>query len=347
MPLWWMSSQYSAYFGEPSGPNMPDCMISEKPMMALSGVRSSWLILARNSDLVSVRLLGAILLLGVFLGELDHLLRLQLELLARLAEVGDGRHQAALAVDQLALVALQLGDVGADRDEAAVLGAPLVDLQPAAVLELQLEAARAFLGPAVGDHLGADERLPAGRDHLGIGRAGLRAPHPAWPWSCWYFELHITRRLSASQSTKASEIVSMASRRRMSAVFERSTSRICSVTSTAMPIRCGSPRLAVDQLGAGAQPDPASVGMAHAEHAVDGRFAGLVEGLGERHQVAVVGMDQPAAPRRSRAARRAARRPTISNIERDQNMRPRARSQSHRPQRPRISAVSKRACVSV
>ena len=119
-------------------------------MMALSGVRSSWLILARNSDLVAVGLLGAVLLLGVFLGELDHLLRLLLELLARLAEVGDGRHQPALAVDQLALVALELRDVGADRDEAAVLGAPLVDLQPAAVLELQLEAARAVLRPAVG-----------------------------------------------------------------------------------------------------------------------------------------------------------------------------------------------------
>ena len=31
---------------------MPLPMISEKPMMALSGVRSSWLILARNFDLV-------------------------------------------------------------------------------------------------------------------------------------------------------------------------------------------------------------------------------------------------------------------------------------------------------
>ena len=30
---------------------MPVSMISEKPMMALSGVRSSWLILARNFDL--------------------------------------------------------------------------------------------------------------------------------------------------------------------------------------------------------------------------------------------------------------------------------------------------------
>ena len=33
---------------------MPLSMISEKPMMALSGVRSSWLILARNFDLVAL-----------------------------------------------------------------------------------------------------------------------------------------------------------------------------------------------------------------------------------------------------------------------------------------------------
>ena len=49
-PLPWMSLQYSRYLSAPSGPNIPDSMISEKPMMALSGVRNSWLILARNFD---------------------------------------------------------------------------------------------------------------------------------------------------------------------------------------------------------------------------------------------------------------------------------------------------------
>ena len=47
-----MSWQYSWYFSEPRQPNRPLPMISEKPMMALSGVRSSWLMLARNFDLV-------------------------------------------------------------------------------------------------------------------------------------------------------------------------------------------------------------------------------------------------------------------------------------------------------
>ena len=50
-PLSRMSREYSIYFSAPSGPNIPDSMISEKPMMAFKGVRSSWLILARNFDL--------------------------------------------------------------------------------------------------------------------------------------------------------------------------------------------------------------------------------------------------------------------------------------------------------
>ena len=63
--------------------------------------------------------------------------------------------------------------------------------------------------------------------------------------------------------------------------------------------------VAVDQLGAGAEPDPAAVGVAHAEHAVDRGFALVVERLGERHEVAVVGVDHPRRPRRSRSGRRA------------------------------------------
>ena len=61
--------------------------------------------------------------------------------------------------------------------------------------------------------------------------------------SSWKFELHSTSRLSASHSTKASGMVSMASRSRMSAATVFSTRFFCSVMSTAMPIRCrpGSP----------------------------------------------------------------------------------------------------------
>ena len=46
--------------------------------------------------------------------------------------------QLLLAVGEALLALLQRGDVGADADEAAVLGAALIDVQPAAILELGL-----------------------------------------------------------------------------------------------------------------------------------------------------------------------------------------------------------------
>ena len=111
-----------------------------------------------------VGLLGAGFFDGVFLGEFG-------QPLLRGAHVGDGRHQPLLAVDQFFLVRLERGDVGADRDIAAVLGAPLADVQPAAVLELGLEGARAGNIRAAGDRLAAHHRLAAGLDHGFIGSA--------------------------------------------------------------------------------------------------------------------------------------------------------------------------------
>ena len=90
-----------------------------------------------------VRLFGARLLLGVFLGEVGEFLGLALQRLLRVAQVGDCRHQPLLALHQLGFVQLEVGDVGADGDVAAVLGAPLADMQPAAVVELGFEGARA------------------------------------------------------------------------------------------------------------------------------------------------------------------------------------------------------------
>ena len=182
-PLRWMSRQYSTYLSEPSAPNIPDSMISEKPMMALSGVRSSWLMLARNFDLAwlasSARLAASS---ASWPG-------LHLQLVLRLAKVGDGRHQPLLAVDQLLFVLLQRRDVGADRNVAAVLGAALADLQPVAVVELRLEGARAGHGRVLAGELGADDVLAAGRDHRPRRACRRRSPRRAGcagsgSWSC-------------------------------------------------------------------------------------------------------------------------------------------------------------------
>ena len=110
----------------------------------------------------AVGVLRLVLLHRVFLGELDELLRLLLKLLARAAEIGDGLAQRALVLEERRFLLLQRGDVGADGDEAAVVGAPLVDLQPAPVLDPRLDRARA----------GA---FAAGRSSAMIGAAAVRA----------------------------------------------------------------------------------------------------------------------------------------------------------------------------
>ena len=45
-----MCPAYSTYLALPTGPMPLVVMISENPMIEFSGVRSSWLMLARNSD---------------------------------------------------------------------------------------------------------------------------------------------------------------------------------------------------------------------------------------------------------------------------------------------------------
>ena len=54
VPEFRMSAEYSLYLGIACGPNRSPAMISEKPMIAFSGVRSSWLILAMNDDLAEL-----------------------------------------------------------------------------------------------------------------------------------------------------------------------------------------------------------------------------------------------------------------------------------------------------
>ena len=90
-----------------------------------------------------VGFLGAVFLLGIFFGEIGKFDGLPFELGLRALQVDHGGAQAKVVVDQFLFVLLDAGDVGSDRDVAAVLGAALADMQPAAVVELRLEGARA------------------------------------------------------------------------------------------------------------------------------------------------------------------------------------------------------------
>ena len=98
-------------------------MISEKPITALSGVRSSWLILARNVDLA--RLASSAFWRSSCASRASALIRYSW-LSARLERV----REAALVLRQLFFLALQRRDVDADGDDAAIGGAALDDVQP-------------------------------------------------------------------------------------------------------------------------------------------------------------------------------------------------------------------------
>ena len=90
-------------------------------------------------------------------------------------------------------------------------------------------------------------------------------------------------------------MVSTASRRRISAATVRSTRLFCSVMSTAMPIRCspGSPRWRTS-FAARAQPDPVTVGVAHAERMIDRMGLGIGQLGGEFIKLDVIGVNQRA-----------------------------------------------------
>ncbi len=159
-------------------------------MMALSGVRSSWLILARNSDLARLAVSASAFCSRYFSARSASCCACSLERLPRPAQIGDGRHQTPLGIHQLLFVMFQRGDVGADRDIAAVLRAPFVDLQPAAVGEARFIGLGAGLlariDGAISDWIsGAAPLAITGR----IGQAGRRSPHSAdcgsaGTWNC-------------------------------------------------------------------------------------------------------------------------------------------------------------------
>ncbi|KQW18559.1 hypothetical protein ASC80_21380 [Afipia sp. Root123D2] len=114
--------------------------------------------------------LGPLFFLGILLRQISEFAGLPLERRLRAFEIDDTGGQPHVVFDQLLFVKLDLGDVGADGDVAAVLGAPLADMEPAPVVKLSLEGAGAR---RPGDGFGqprTDFRHPPDFDHRLIGR---------------------------------------------------------------------------------------------------------------------------------------------------------------------------------
>src|SRR4029078_12766241 len=86
-----------------------------------------------------------------------------------MAKLGAFRLELLLGLGKTLLVLLEDGDVGVDTDKAAILGAALLDVQPAPVLDLRLIVAAIDLPEVDVDALPHD-RLGGGFDHCVIGR---------------------------------------------------------------------------------------------------------------------------------------------------------------------------------
>ena len=239
----------------------------------------------------AVGALGLRLLVEVALGEIGELVRLRLELLARLLEVENGGDQLLLGLDEAVLMALERRDVRAHRHVAAVLGAPLVDLQPASVLKAGLEGARAHILLLAAQELVLHLRRAAQRHHLRIGLA---------------LQLRVGRQLVQLLELRIAEhevVVGIPQHEglgdRLDGVVEPGVglggllfqaALLGHVHGDADEMACRIVGI-VHQLGAGAQPHPVARDAADAELVIDERGAGGSELLGQREEVLILGMD--------------------------------------------------------
>ena len=79
---------------------------------------------------------GACLLGVIFVGKFRQALRLLFGKLPLFLQVTHRDHQVALREKQMLLLLLERRDVGAHRNKAAIHGAPLIDVKPAAIGKL-------------------------------------------------------------------------------------------------------------------------------------------------------------------------------------------------------------------
>ena len=137
-PLLWMSRAYSRYLARA---DRPQHLRLDHLAEADDGIERRAQLMAHVGEEFRLRAVGRFgpgLFAGIFVGKIGQPLRLLLGEDALLLQVAHRHHQFALGKHEALLVLLERGDVGADRDEAAILGAPLVDLEPAAVAQLHL-----------------------------------------------------------------------------------------------------------------------------------------------------------------------------------------------------------------
>ena len=193
---------------------------------------------------------------------------------------------------QLLFVPLDGGDVGADRHVAAVLGAALADVQPAAVLELGLEGARAGdLARRLITRVRTTGLRPAATTVV-IGRAGpdRLVGQVVQRQEIGVAQHHAVVRVPQHEGLRDGlDRVAQAQIGLDGLLDQRLL--LGDVDGDADQVRRGLARL-LHQLAARAQPHPVAVGVAHAEGVVDRRGLGFGELCGKLIEMQVLRMDQ-------------------------------------------------------
>ncbi len=239
-----------------------------------------------------VGFLGAGLFPGVFLGEIGKFDGLPFEFALRAFQVDHRGAQPKVVLDQLLFVLLDAGDVGSDRDVAAVLGPALADMQPASVVELRLEGSRArrLVGDLV--QAGADLRHSADLDHGFIGRARR---HRRIRQLVQSLEVRIAEHQAVSGIPQHEGFRDGLDRIAQPQIgldrFLREALLLGDVDGDADQMQAGIGR-ALAELAAHPQPDPVAVGVLHAEGLVDMIDLRGDELVGDLEQVDVVGFHQ-------------------------------------------------------
>ena len=224
-----------------ASPNIPDCMISEKPMMALSGVRSSWLILARNSDLVRLASSARSFSSAYFSA------RSTICCACCSSFWRDWRRSAMVAIRRrspsISLPSWRFSwvmSVPTETKPPSLVRRSLICSQrPSSSCSSKLRAPSSGL-PSV-DHLRPDQRLAARRRSPRRRACRRPAPSPACrgaagTWNCT--SPAGCRRPTGRRPRRSSRSRRGAGCRRSSSARRGASAR---VTSTAMPMRCGSP----------------------------------------------------------------------------------------------------------
>ncbi len=190
------------------------------------------------------------------------------------------------------LLLLQLGDVGADRDRAAILGAPPVDLEPAAVREPRLVGTRADAAALRPDRLAVHVGLGADRHHLVMADAGVER------LGRQLVQLLVFRIAENEAVRGVPEHEGF--RDRLDRVAQMRVGRGGALGHAALlgdvdgdadeVLRAGA---AVDhQFGAGLEPEPRAIGAAHAELLVEMGGLAAADRIGQRIEIGVLGIDE-------------------------------------------------------